>query len=67
MGPFGGMNQQDARTSIPDNEAFWIENLLLTGKGNLRALWDRGPDRFIASGKTILTFYPFIQNQIPTT
>lgn len=65
MGPFGGMNQQDARTSIPDNEAFWIENLLLTGKGNLRALWDRGPDRFIASGKTILTFYPFIQNQNP--
>jgi len=64
--PLGGMNQQDSRTSIQDSEFFWIENYLLTGRGNLRTLWDRGADLYTnTAGQTVLSFYPFIQNQIP--
>src|ERR1700722_4189193 len=55
--PFAGMNQQDARTALEDQEFFWIENYLLTGKASLRTLWDQGPALYTApAGKTIVYF-----------
>src|SRR4029077_16966770 len=57
--PFGGMNQQDARTAIEDSEAFWLENLVWTGKASLRTLWDHGDAIFTAPGGTTIVYYAF--------
>jgi hypothetical protein len=55
--PFAGMNQQDARTALQDQEFFWIENLFLTGNASLRSLWDIGTALYTAPvGKTIVYF-----------
>jgi hypothetical protein len=57
MFPFGGMNQQDARTALQDSETFWCENFLLTGRASLRTLWDKGAPLYTApTGKTIVYF-----------
>jgi hypothetical protein len=64
-GKLGGMNQQDARTAMEDQEFFWLENVLLVGKGQFRTLWDRGADLYTQTGNTVLSFFPFIQNQTP--
>lgn len=59
--PFGGMNQQDSRIAIEDNEFFYKENFLGIGKGNLRAVPDEGPALYTApTGKTIV--YLFFYN-----
>lgn len=47
--PFAGMNQQDARTALEDQEFFWVENFILTGKASLRTLWDKGPTLYTAT------------------
>lgn len=57
--PFAGINQQDARTAIEDQEFYWLENLLPTGKGCLRAIWDAGAPLYVASGNTIVYFQWF--------
>ena len=58
--PFGSMNQQDARTAMDDNEFFWLENFILTGKGSLRTLWDIGPALYTrVSTATIVYFQWF--------
>ena len=31
--PFGGVNQEDARTFLDDTEFWWTENLMLDGNG----------------------------------
>ena len=63
--PFGSMNQSDARTALEDNEAYWLENFLLTGKGSLRTLYDKGPALYSATGgKTIIYFSFFNINNM---
>lgn len=63
--PFAGMNQEDARTAMEDPEFFWLENLLLTGKGYLTALYDRGSPLWTAtSGKKIIYGSSFAINGI---
>lgn len=54
---FAGLNQQDSRTAIEDQEFFWLENYLPTGKAALRTLWDRGTTLYSApTGKKIVWF-----------
>lgn len=55
--PFGGMDQQSARTALKDQDFFWQENFILTGPASLRTLWDRGTALYTApAGKTIVYF-----------
>lgn len=62
MAPFGGMNQMSSsRLDGKDNESWWQENLIKTGEGCLRALWDQGSPLYTApNGKTII--YQFFYN-----
>jgi len=62
MAPFGGMNQMSSsRLDGKDNEAWWQENLIKTGEGCLRAIWDQGSPLYTApNGKTII--YQFFYN-----
>lgn len=56
--PFGGINLQDARNSIEDNEFFLLENFIKIGNGNLRTLWDKGDAIYTApAGKTIVMHF----------
>lgn len=55
--PFGGINQEDARTAIMDSEFYWLENFILTGKGSLRALWDVGPALYTAPGTLTIVYF----------
>ena len=66
MSPFAGMNQMStSRLDGKDNEAWWQENLIKTGEGCLRTLWDKGPALYTApGGKTII--YYFFYNIGPT-
>lgn len=40
--PFAGMNTQASRLALADPEAFWVENLVKLGDGNVRSVPDRG-------------------------
>ena len=58
--PFAGINQTDDREALQDQEFYWIENLLKTGNGRLRALWDVGASLYTAAtGRTMVSFYWF--------
>jgi len=59
VAPFGSLNWQDSRTTIGDQEFYWIENFLKVGSGRLRTLWDHGTALYTATGKTIISFFPF--------
>jgi len=55
--PFGGMDQQSARTAMKDQDFFWLENFIITGPAAMRTLWDRGTALYPApSGKKIVYF-----------
>ena len=55
--PFSGMNRQNSRTALEDQEFSWIENFLLTGKASFRTLWDIGTSLYTApQGKTVIWF-----------
>lgn len=36
--PFGGTNQQDAPHAMPDEDFFWLENIIRYGRGKLRSV-----------------------------
>ena len=56
--PFSGMNQEASRLGMEDAEFYWRENLIKTGPGNLRALWDIGASIYSPpTGKTIVWFF----------
>lgn len=59
--PFGGMNQMSSsRLDGKDNESWWQENLIKTGEGCLRSLWDQGSPLYTApNGKTIIYYFFF--------
>ena len=57
--PFAGMNLEDDRIAIDDEEFYVLENYIKIGKGQLRTLWDKGPNLYSASGKTIISFFWF--------
>jgi len=58
--PFQGMNQQDSRSGMEDQEFYWRENFIRIGRGKLRTVWDRGAAIYTApTGKTIVYFYFF--------
>ncbi len=58
--PFGGMNVQDSRMSVEDNEFFFRENFIRIGKGKLRTLWDKGAALYTPTPpRTIVSFYAF--------
>lgn len=61
MTPFGGMNQMSSsRLDGKDNESWWQENLIKTGEGCLRSLWDQGSPLYTApGGKTIIYYFFF--------
>lgn len=60
MYPFGGMNQMStSRLDGKDNEAWWQENLIKTGDGCLRTLWDKGTALYTASGGKTIIYYFF--------
>jgi hypothetical protein len=53
---WAGMNNQAAQTAIGDQEAWWIENMVPLGDGNLRSLYGKGPTLGSApSGHTIVS------------
>ncbi len=53
-----GLNQSDSRIGMPDNELFYLENLIHIGAYNLRTLWDVGTALYTApNGKTIVSFF----------
>src|SRR5580658_10143825 len=55
--PFGGMDQQSARTAMKDQDFFWLENYIIIGPASMRTLWDRGTALYTApAGKTIVYF-----------
>ena len=64
--PFAGMSQQStSRLDGKDNESWWQENLIKTGEGCIRTLWDKGAALYTApNGKTII--YYFFYNIGPT-
>jgi hypothetical protein len=55
--PFAGMNQQDARTALEDQEFFWIENFLLTGKASFRTLWDKGAALYVSPQNLTIVYF----------
>ena len=59
--PFAGINQSDSAVAMADQEFQWCENLIKIGAGNLRAVWDHGPELYIApsAGVTIVKFSSF--------
>jgi hypothetical protein len=60
--PFKGMNQQASRLTIDDAQAFWLENLIKIGDGNMRSVPDVGaPLLTVPAGDTrrIIYFYWF--------
>ncbi|HEX3521464.1 MAG TPA: hypothetical protein VHT52_05190 [Stellaceae bacterium] len=62
---FAGLNQQNKRSVIDENEFWWDENLFVCGSGNLRSCWGHGPSIYDApAGKKILRiFFGFIGNE----
>lgn len=59
IAPFGGMNQMStSRLDGKDNESWWQENLIKTGEGCLRSLWDQGSPFYTApNGLDIIYFF----------
>ena len=62
-----GLNQQDGRGSIGDDEEYWNENLFAIGPGNLRSCWNHGRILYTApTGKKIVRiFFGFIGDTTP--
>ena len=55
---WAGLNQQVRRGSIDDQEAFWSENLLPLGPGNLQSMWGPSAPIYTApAGTTILRIF----------
>jgi hypothetical protein len=54
-----GLNLQESRSDIGDQETAWQENYIRLGNGNLRTLYDVGPDAYVAVGGTavVSTFF----------
>lgn len=50
---FGSLNTKATRPAIKDEEFSWIENWMQIGDGNLRTVYDNGPNWFTA-GRPIL-------------
>src|SRR6185369_6779242 len=48
--PFAGMNTQASRLFIADNKAWWLENYIKIGDGNVRTVPDLGPWLYAATG-----------------
>ena len=46
-----------SRLDGKDNESWWQENLIKTGDGCLRSIWDQGSPFYTTSGKTIIYFF----------
>jgi len=58
--PFGGLNQEDDRIALQDNEWFWTENYIRQGAGLMRTLWDKGTALYSAPPNlTIVSFFWF--------
>lgn len=58
--PFGGMNQMStSRLDGKDYESWWQENLIKTGDGCLRSLWDQGAPFYIAPNGKLIIYYFF--------
>ena len=57
--PFGGMNQGDSRSGMPDNEFFVRENFIKIGAGQLRTVWDNGAPIYRAPIGTTIVFFIF--------
>ena len=55
--PFAGMNVQASRIAIADQEWSWRENFVRIGDGNLRTVWDVGPNLYSQSNNTIVSFF----------
>lgn len=63
---FEGLNTRAARQAIGDNEFFWIENMFPVGPANLRAMYGKGMDTYIApSGKTVVWFFHYVLLGVP--
>lgn len=61
--PFGGIDQQSSRQEMKDSDFYWLENLMRTGEGKLRALWDAGTPIYTETlGRKIIYFYFFVIN-----
>jgi hypothetical protein len=60
--PFAGINQVDGRTSIKDQEFYWLENFIKEGNGYLRTLWDVGASVYTTTGPAIVSHFPFSIN-----
>lgn len=57
--PFSGMNQQDARYAIADQEFFWLENIMREGAGTLRSVPGKKTAALYTAtgGRTVLSFF----------
>jgi len=62
-----GLNQQNSRGTIDDQELFWSENLFQVGPGALRSMWGPSPPIYTApSGLQIRRiFFGFYGNSLP--
>lgn len=60
MAPFGGMNQMSSsRLDGKDNESWWQENLIKTGDGCLRSIWDQGSPIYTSPNGTAIIYQFF--------
>lgn len=57
--PFAGMNQQDSKYAIKDQEFVWLENIMKDGEGLLRSVPGQSttPIYTATGGRTILSFF----------
>jgi hypothetical protein len=61
-----GLNQQNKRGSIDDQELFWDENLFPIGEGNLRSCWGSSDPIYTSPGPPIRRiFFGYYGNQTP--
>lgn len=65
--PFGGLNQQASRIALADNEAYWCENLIKLGDGNVRAIGDRDAPLYTVPDDDPRTIISFFAYNIATT
>ena len=57
---FGSLNTREKRPAIKDSDFSWIENWMPIADGNMRTLWDAGPDVYTApTGLTIIHYYAY--------
>lgn len=55
----GGLNLEESRSDIEDQETSWQENYIRIGKGNLRTLYDLDVPIYIAPGGTTIVCHFF--------